>query len=238
MFSKQAALFVTAVIALAANGCTTREARPVSTAAITCPGGMLRSSADAAAYAACTIVQGDLSIAGTDLTDLSSLSQLRQVTGTLTVTRNAELDELSGLENLRSVGALEVSYNPELDTLSGLDGLIEADKLVIVGNGIYNGNGLGQLRRVGSLVIEGNRKLNSLSGVRSLKQAGAVTIENNPMLCALGMLPSLHRVDSPLRLRGNRGISRREAKLVLDRAGQGDSAPRFADVPVKQVAQR
>jgi hypothetical protein len=215
MFRNQPALFVTALIALAANACATREARPVSAVAVACPGGTVHSAAEAARYAACDVVQGDLTVAAADLSDLSSLSRLRQVSGNLTITRNPELEDLSGLENLRRVGALEISHN-----------------------GIYSVRGLGQLSEVGELVVESNRKLNSLSGLRSLSHAGSVTIEHNPMLCAMGMLPALDRVDSPMQLRANRGISKTEARLVLERAGQGDTPRMFAEASATSQARR
>ena len=238
MFRNQAALIVTAFVALAANACATREARPVSALAVACPGGTVHSAVEAAGYAACDTVQGDLTIASSDLEDMSALSRLHEVTGTLTITGNPELDDLGGLENLRRVGMLEVSHNPELKTLSGLDALTEADSVVIRANGIYTARGLGELRQVGDLIIEGNHKLNSLSGVRSLKRARSVTIQNNPILCAIGMLPALDGVDSRMLLRANRGISTREAKLVLERAGQSNDSPAFANAAGSRIARR
>lgn len=236
MFRKQATVFVSAVLALAANACATRDARPVPAVAIACPGGTLRSAADLERYSGCGAVQGDLTVSAPDVEDLSALSQLHVVTGTLTVTSNPELDDLEGLEGLSVVGGLEISNNPGLTDLTGLDGLIDAKRVVISGNGIYTARGLGHLRQVDHLILENNHKLNSLAGLSSLTNARLVTIEGNPLLCASGMLPALHSVGDAMRLRANRAISPREAKLVLERAGQGEGNHDFAPATTQAVA--
>ncbi len=52
------------------------------------------------------------------------------------------------------------------------------------------------------------------------------------------MLPALDGVDSRMLLRANRGISTREAKLVLERAGQSNDSPAFANAAGSRIARR
>lgn len=243
-FQHSAAIF-SSVIALTASACAARTAAPLASAAtVTCPGGTIRSAADAGGYRACNIVQGDLTISAADLEDLTALSNLHQVTGTLRISDSPALDDLDGLQNLSSVGALEIHHdtdlddlaglenlhtaerievteNPELATLAGLQGFTAIERLVVRGNGhLFNANGLGELRAVGTLVVSDNRRLNSLTGLRSLESARSLEIRNNPALCGANLLPNLKRVDTPLVLQANRGISKSEARLLLERTGQ------------------
>lgn len=254
---------VTAIVSFASNACATRDAQPSKAGPlVSCPGGTLRTSAEAARYRSCQVVQGDLTVSLGEAPDLQPLAGLKHVTGTLRVSNSPALDDLSGLDGLTSVGALEirdnaglddlvglaqleragrvdVSNNPGLQTLKGLDGLTETGRLEIRNNGLYNINGLGELRRVGDLVIEGNRKLNSLYGLRSIERARSVAISNNPALCGAGILPALTQVDGALVLRKNRGVSEREARLVLERAGHDGLSPVVTDgLVLVQSAQR
>src|SRR5262245_50852444 len=103
MFRKQALPFVVSLLALAANACATHGARPATVAAASCPGATLHSESDAERFAACQVVEGDLTIAASDLEDLSALSDLRQVTGKLTITGNPQLYSARGLSELREV---------------------------------------------------------------------------------------------------------------------------------------
>ncbi|MEI9942018.1 MAG: hypothetical protein WDO69_32800 [Pseudomonadota bacterium] len=220
---------------------------PTASAAtpIACPGGTVRSAADAAKYAACDSVVGDLSIRGSDLTHLAPLARLRSVSGTLEISDNPRLDDLSGLERLSSVGGLEISNNRALDgilalrqlesagtvsirdnagldTLQGLEGLATLQSLSIEHNGIYNTAGLENLHTVGSVVVNRNSKLISLAGLKALRQAKSIEIRNNPLLAAyFGLLPQLARVDEQLVLRSNDGLAEHEVREVFDRVGHG-----------------
>ncbi len=157
MFSSNRNLaYLAAVVAVAATACSAPEARPAAVAMssavapMACEGGSVQSAADAARFAGCEAVIGDLSITQSDLTDLSDFRDLRSVTG--------------------------------------------------------------------SVVIADNAKLISLAGLKGLESAHRVEIRNNPMLAAYyGVLPQLTQLDAPMVLQGNRGISKREVRQVLDR---------------------
>ena len=91
----------------------------------------------------CDTVTGYLDIydgPGTDITDLSPLSGLREVRGNLTVESNDELLTLKGLEGIIRVGGdLQISYNGQLSECSAIYGLITADPTSFAGvsGGIY-----------------------------------------------------------------------------------------------------
>ena len=234
---------LTTLLALAANACsgsTPRIAR-ASAAPVQCAGGVIQSADDAARYAGCTAVAGNLAIANSNLEDLTALESLRNVSGTLVVSNNANLSDFTGLEQLTAVGSLEVignpalsnftglsalrrakavkiQKNPELFNLRGLEGLEQVEKLEIVGNGLSETAGLTHLAQVGELTIANNPKLISLRGLNGLTRAGSVRIRNNQVLCAqLGLLPQLGEVSEALVLSSNRSVSKREVEGLLER---------------------
>jgi hypothetical protein len=231
---------VTAFLALATNACTGNLARPVEAAPlnpVVCAGGTVHDSADAAEYSACDVVKGDLRISAPELEDLSALRRLRAVSGSLEVSGNPQLDDLSGLERLSYVGQLLVQGNAGLETLRGLESLRRAGKVVIENNGLYQATGISQLRQVGDLVIKNNPRLNSLIGFRALKHARSVEIRNNPRLCALGMLPALQSVEKQVTLRANRGLSRPDVQRLLGRIERGAEPPsREVSVPRREAS--
>ena len=115
-----------------------------------------------------TTVAGDLTIDGSDLSDLTDLECLAQVDGKLSVFRNERLVSLEGLHNLWRVGAfVHISANPTLKSLRGLR------KLQSVGGILH------------SLEITGNDSLTNveaLFGVSVLD--GDLRVTNNPVLPA------------------------------------------------------
>jgi hypothetical protein len=115
-------MYLTAVIALAANACSAPEARPAAAAGsnLECQGGLVQNESDAARYAGCESVVGDLRITGSDLTDVNAFRQLRSVSGSLVVTDNAKLVSLSGLKGVRRARTVYIQKNPMLSGYLGL----------------------------------------------------------------------------------------------------------------------
>jgi hypothetical protein len=242
--------FTTLCLALSANACAVSGSRSPETGALdrSCEGGAIISAVAAARFTGCTSVQGSLRVSAPDLEDLSALSALRSVSGTLEITRNPQLDDLAGLEQLVRVGSLSIRDNPELDDLAGLERLREARSVVIEDNaelsslrglsgithleslriernaGLFQTAGLSRLSEVGNLSIQNNPQLNSLRGLSSLTHAGSIEIRKNPRLCALGMLPALRHVDAEISLSDNRGLSQLELHQLLGRIDQGAAA--------------
>ncbi|MEO1260024.1 MAG: MopE-related protein [Bacteroidota bacterium] len=82
------------------------------------------TQADVDAFSQCySIIDGSVIIQGADITDLSNLSNLEEITGNFTIQMTG-LISLTGLDNLAEVGGfLTIYYNSLLVTLDGLDAL-------------------------------------------------------------------------------------------------------------------
>jgi len=76
-----------------------------------------------------------------------------------------------------------------------------------------------ELRSIsGKLLIANNPKLVSLAGLKSVERARSVEIRNNPVLAGyFGLLPQLSKVEAPLVVEANRGLSKREIDAVVGR---------------------
>lgn len=62
------------------------------------------------------------------------------------------------------------------------------------------------------------RKLVSLAGIESVEHARSVEIRNNPVLAGyFGLLPELSKVQEPLVVEANRGLSKRDIEAVVGR---------------------
>lgn len=198
---------------------------------VACPGGSIGTPEQAAAFAGCEVVAGDLSIRGSGLRELGALSELVHVSGALVIADNAKLETLSGLERLSAVGSLEIrdnstleslsaleslslassvtiAKNPSVRSLSGLEGLEKLDRLELSSNGLYDTRGVEGLKSVGELVVAKNGALISLGGLGNVTRAGSIDIHENPRLCArLGLLPRLEVLRGELSVTRNWGIS-------------------------------
>ena len=151
----------------------------------------------------CTEVGGDLSISdgfiNDDITDLSPLSVLGAVGGTLSITDNDMLPSLAGLENLTAVDeTLQLSGNDLLTSFEGLEGLssVGEDLQVFLHPVLTSFAGLESLTSVGDgLAINENLSLNSLEGLESLATIGGrVEIGGNAVLSSLSGLDNLTTV--------------------------------------------
>jgi uncharacterized repeat protein (TIGR01451 family) len=108
----------------------------------------------------------------------------------LILTQNASLSDLSGLENLQSLGFLTVAENPLLSDLSELTGLTTLTGLNVVSNAqLISLNGLENLHYIGSFChIIGNSQLTDISAFQNLVSlVGYFQLSNNPLLsdCAV-----------------------------------------------------
>jgi len=232
--------------ASAACSATPKVSVAPARALVACPGGSIGTPEQAAAFAGCEVVAGDLTIQGSGVRELGTLSELVHVSGALVIAENPNLETLSGLERLSAVGSLQVrdnasleslsaleslslassvtiANNPDLRSLSGLEGLEKLDRLEIRSSGLRDTHGVEGLRSVGELVIAKNRSLISLGGFGNVTHAGSIRINDNPRLCAqLGMFPRLQAVHGDLSITRNWGVS--EGDLDDLRARTGRSA--------------
>jgi hypothetical protein len=113
---------LTTILAIAASACSAPQTSLLTAAdaTIECAGGTVQSEADAARYAGCEAVVGDLRITGSSLTDVSAFKSLRSVSGSLVVAGNERLISLAGLKHVERAGSVEIRNNPVLAGYPGL----------------------------------------------------------------------------------------------------------------------
>ncbi len=151
-------------------------------------------------------VRGDLIIRSTDLTSLSTLSNLVAVHGNLRISGNQELTEL-GLMNLEIVsGSLSVGSNPALPSLDGLRALrhVGGGLGLSALPGVTSLEPLRQLQSIGGLSLTDNESLTRLQPLAHLlpELERNLGIRNPGLTDALDVLAGVRHVGGFLSLRG------------------------------------
>lgn len=143
--------------------------------------GFVATTASAlAVYGGTPRLDGSLEITGDAITDLSALSALVQVDGTLVVHDAPNLTSLDGLDCLQRVGRLE---------LRGLPRLVEIDALARL------------TTLAGPLTLMELGALRDVDGLRSLREVDALRLENLPALASVAGLAAVPRVPGDVTLR-------------------------------------
>lgn len=212
-----------------------------------CEGGVARNDAGLTRYEHCALITGDLAISG--VTSLSALSQLRGVSGRLSVSNTTELEGLeglehlatvkqlelrgnshllglSGLEQLRHAGEIVIHGNPELRTLSGLEGIEQLEGLSVSRSGLYSLHGVENVSQLAKLSLIGNRELIDPSALNDARGVREVVVQHNPRLCAhFGLLP---RVTHPERVSfyENAALERATVRRFVEPRSQATLAAR------------
>jgi hypothetical protein len=180
----------------------------------------------------CTELEGNVTISGSDITNLNGLNVLTSIGGSLSIGINAALTNLTGLDNLTSIGGdLSIYSNETLTSLTGLEGLTSIgggldisgsvaltsltglDNLTSIGGGLNIGSngalidlmGLEGLTSIGgSLYIGWNAAtLTSLTGLNNLTSIGDyLTIDGNASLTNLSGLEGLTSVGGDVYISG------------------------------------
>ncbi len=165
----------------------------------------------------CSEFVGNLTISGNDITDLSPLTDLKSVTGTLHIRYNPRLESLLGLSELSSVGSLSVVQNSSLRSFDGL-GTITASvyDVRISGNGALLNIGALSIKPqspIFSVSITDNPMLRSLTGMEWLRHTVfGVSIYENHSLTSLEGLNNLSAVgldpeySDPLNIQNNASL--------------------------------
>src|SRR5690606_38942555 len=68
-------------------------------------------------HSSCTTINGNLTIDGSDISDLTPLENFTQIEGYLDIKNNNVLTSLNGLNNLQSIGGLYIHDNERLTSL-------------------------------------------------------------------------------------------------------------------------
>ncbi len=177
-----------------------------------------------------THILGSLHLGGeeSDILDLTHLSSLYSIESSLEIERipapnllgldgltivghrlqllqNYQLKNLTGLQNLQSVGYLEIEENHVLEDFTGLQSIKHiADFLGVWGNPLIQDlRGLENISMLASLSISDNPLLENLVGLNNLVNCGDLLIENNESLTGLSGLEKLQFIDGSLELDGN-----------------------------------
>jgi hypothetical protein len=164
-------------------------------------------------YPGCTVIEGNVTINGEDITNLNGLNVLISIGGNLRIEGNASLTSLSGLDNLTSVGGnLWISYNDSLSNLTGLEELSYVGGFfeILSNYALTSLNGLEGLISIGEdfyIVGDwdqaGNPSLTSLSGLEGLTSVGGhFYIWANMALTNLSGLEGLTTVGGMLNIYG------------------------------------
>lgn len=168
----------------------------------------------------CDRVLGSLQIRGQDITDLSPLAAIRDITGGLYLLGNDALVGLDGLSGLETLGGpLTIDDNPVLETLDGLSGLVTIGAALEIRENAALASlaGLSNVVSVGfsevepmcwSIFIVGNASLPGVDGLSGISTtACSVLVEENPALAHLDGLSGLVAVGGSLEIRGNTSLS-------------------------------
>ena len=169
-------------------------------------------------YPDCAVISNDLLIDGATISDLSPLSRITTVVGSISVEGINALTNLSGLNSLTSVGrdlkigtctsltsliglnelkrvggTLYLESNTALTSLNDLSELNSTEELYISNNNVLSSlDGLGKLNTVGYLTLYGNRALSSLSGLTNSTIRRGMTIFSNISLSNCAVAPICH----------------------------------------------
>jgi hypothetical protein len=139
-----------------------------------------------------TRINGNLSISESDttnspITDLSPLSSINRIDGYLSIGNNDNLQNLDGLENLRTVEYISIYDHEELTSLSALSGLINVEALKIYRNSsLTSFESLENMTaNIEWLLIEENSNLTSLTGLQNATITQNFYVEANHSLTNL-----------------------------------------------------
>tara|TARA_R110002110_G_scaffold132188_1_gene313537 strand:+ start:646 stop:4137 length:3492 start_codon:yes stop_codon:yes gene_type:complete len=180
----------------------------------TCPGNdvLLSSQADVDAFASiypgCTTLNYNLTISGSDITDLSGLTQITEMTQGLIIQDNAILTDISGLNAIAFSGGnshIIVENNAVLNSLSGLNGATSNNISITIKNNpsLSTIASLLGLTSSGYIEIDNNDALLNLSGLEGLTLVDVLFIYNNELLSDISGLSNITGFASNLEIGGN-----------------------------------
>ena len=130
-------------------------------------------------YPGCNEIEGSVIIRGLSYNgNLSGLSQITSIGGSLKIYHNHDLSSLSGLDNLIHVGG---------DLIIGIDWVMEGNENLI------NLQGLNNLLNIGGILsIANNSRLDSITELSSLSSIGGdLSIVRNDVLKSLSGLENI-----------------------------------------------
>ncbi len=157
-------------------------------------------------------IEGNLTIGAyvaeeTNISDISGLSTLTEITGTLYIYKNPDLQSLQGLENIVSVDRLSIQSNG-VETIDAVANISTNTDLRIAGNpSLIELPTFTAITSVRTLDISGSGLLTNLSGIQNIVSAESVFIINNDGLTSLGDLSGIETVSNRFQIEGNSGLT-------------------------------
>jgi hypothetical protein len=172
-------------------------------------------------FSQCTEIEGYVVIDGSNIRNLSGLSNLTSIWGDLRIFDCDSLTNLIGLENLTTIdgnliiGSIEWGGNKSLKCLAGLDDLtsIGGNLTIFLNDSLIGLMGLNNLISIGGnlrvgYLCNGNPSLQSLAGLENLAFVGGdVAIESNNKLCNIHSLDNLTSIGGNLYIQGNNALT-------------------------------
>lgn len=166
-------------------------------------------------YPGCTEITGNVEISGDDIVNLEGLNVLTSISWNFLIEDNSLLLDLTGLENLTTIGGSLVigsGYQDyqALTSLSGLDNLTSiGGQLYISKNddltGLFASNSLASIEE---LYIRNNNMLTGLTGLNGINgELGNLEISNNASLLSLAGLDDITSVGYIAAIRNNNALS-------------------------------
>lgn len=162
-------------------------------------------------YPNCSEINGNMTINGISITDLSALNQIESINGDFTISgTNVSLS--LNLNNLNTVqGNFNILYNLQLTDLNGLNNLNTVSlNLWLEGNdNLQNLNGLNSLNMIGrDFQVDFNQNLVSLNGVNNLNSIGEkLIIYGNNSLNSISSLQNVSEVNDGIFLSDNSSLT-------------------------------
>lgn len=160
------------------------------------------------------IINGDLVLDSTSLTNLNQLQNLQEVDGNVLIQVNPSLTDITGLSNLEGVmNSVIIADNPALVStgnaaapamLQGVGGSL----LILDDGGITNVDAFPHLQWIGGdLQISGDSSLTNLDGLDSLNYvSGSLLLADNPALNSTNNLPDLQGIGGDLVVDGGGAV--------------------------------
>jgi hypothetical protein len=181
----------------------------------TCTIAQLQTQADvdnfSSSYPGCKVVNGNVNIISTNITNLDGLRDVTRITGSLNINHNANLASIAGLSSLEQLdGSLNIEDNDNLLTLDGLQKLVRPLQRIRV---VYNERltsiaALSGVTRIyNTLSVGSNPALTSLEGLHNVSAVfGAVSIAQNDIIRDLNGLRRLKQVRWYLHIANNKNL--------------------------------
>jgi hypothetical protein len=163
----------------------------------------IRSQSDLRSVAAtCRVIDGDLRILGSGLSNLDGLERVHSVQY-LNIFENPKLSNVRGLRGLIAARGVAFIDNPALASLEGLENVAVTEAAVITNTGIRSLEGLGDVHALREIVVAGNPNLEDIRALRKASAAVTVDIENNGAAVPQVLTPSELVATTSLALQGD-----------------------------------